>query len=626
MLRNSRICSIEYINGLLDHGLLLGLGDDDHGQYWADTTIGTRTKNYATTGTVATGAITATNVTASDNFIASLGAEGTPSYTFTGLGDTGMYTPDANSLGFTINGSQVLVINPTETVIVGNLEPFNDDTSYLGHQSWRWKGLFLSGDASIDGDISCVDITASGTITDETASLVGGSLTGLTNLTVDNININGYNYTGDGIARIDFGSAKGPDDTKGADTAFSTGDGGDLTASGVGKIGGFYGATSGSGGISSIGGGANTGGVGGNVLLQAGTGGVATNGSSNTGGVGGQGTLRGGMGASQTSGTAGVGGKILLAGGAGGSPPIFTVGVAGGDVEIVGGIGSANASTQGPGGDIIIDGGAGNAGVTDGCIYLGATLGNVRIGSATAPTNALSMDTASKIDFRDNAIGIYSQADTFLDLFADGAVRIGDSSAGAPTNYTEFEPDGTIKFNGDATVFNDIVVPLSSARVPASNAPNWESFIGNLNAYTYGLNDFQEFSTELAHSYKSGSTIQFHVHGAVNGTDGTERKIKVEIEYTIADVPAENGFGDVYPATTTIDGELTIPASTTDLTAFSIDVGDDTTGNFVQGAIVKGRVRRIASTGTEPASNPFFTEVGIHIESDTIGTRTATSK
>lgn len=52
MLRNGRICSIEYINGLLDHGLLLGLagqgvggGADDHGlgsndsPIWAGATI-----------------------------------------------------------------------------------------------------------------------------------------------------------------------------------------------------------------------------------------------------------------------------------------------------------------------------------------------------------------------------------------------------------------------------------------------------------------------------------------------------------------------------------------------------------------------------------------------------------
>ncbi len=193
-------------------------------------------------------------------------------------------------------------------------------------------------------------------------------------------------------------------------------------------------------------------------------------------------------------------------------------------------------------------------------------------------------------------------------------------------NQTVVETDGTIRFDGAATVFEDLVIYLSSARVPASNAPTWAAFIGNLNAYTYGLNDFQEFSTEIKHSYKSGSTIEFHVHGAVNGSDVDNRIIRFEIEYTIADIPAEDGFGDVYPATTTIFAELTIPAGTTDLTGFSIDIGDDTTGNFVQGAVIEARVRRRASTGTEPTSDPFLTQVGVHIESDTVGSRTATSK
>ncbi len=39
----------------------------------------------------------------------------------------------------------------------------------------------------------------------------------------------------------------------------------------------------------------------------------------------------------------------------------------------------------------------------------------------------------------DGTIGIYSQADSFLDLFADGAVRIGDSSAGAPSHYLNID-------------------------------------------------------------------------------------------------------------------------------------------------------------------------------------------
>ncbi len=238
-------------------------------------------------------------------------------------------------------------------------------------------------------------------------------------------------------------------------------------------------------------------------------------------------------------------------------------------------------------------------------------------GVTTTALNIISTTTISANHVSDSSGNLLIEKDLEVQ---------GQAWFGGATDYSHFEADGTYVMKGAATVFNDLVVPLSSARVPAANAPTWSSFVGNLNAYTYGLNDFQEFSTELAHSYKDAALIEFHVHGAVNGSNVDDRTMKFEVEYSIADIPPENGFGDVFPATTTLNGELTIPASTTDLTGFTIDIGDDVTGNFVQGAIVKGRVRRIASTGTEPTGDPFLTEVGLHIESDTIGTRTSTSK
>ena len=78
------------------------------------------------------------------------------------------------------------------------------------------------------------------------------------------------------------------------------------------------------------------------------------------------------------------------------------------------------------------------------------------------------MDAAEKINLRDTAIGIYSQADTYLDIFADGAVRIGDSSAGAPTNYTEFEPDGLMVMTGDARVTIDHWIGANGVKAPGS--------------------------------------------------------------------------------------------------------------------------------------------------------------
>ncbi len=50
--------------------------------------------------------------------------------------------------------------------------------------------------------------------------------------------------------------------------------------------------------------------------------------------------------------------------------------------------------------------------------------------------------TNEKLYLRDTDIGFYSQANTFMDLFADGAVRIGNSSAGAPTTYLSVLPGG----------------------------------------------------------------------------------------------------------------------------------------------------------------------------------------
>jgi len=66
--------------------------------------------------------------------------------------------------------------------------------------------------------------------------------------------------------------------------------------------------------------------------------------------------------------------------------------------------------------------------------YVGACTGadvNYAYYNATTANNMMG-SVGSKSYFGDTDVGIYSQADSFLDLFADGGIRIGDSSAGAP--------------------------------------------------------------------------------------------------------------------------------------------------------------------------------------------------
>ena len=72
-----------------------------------------------------------------------------------------------NQIGLTGNKTGSFSLITTGNCAFGNVEPFDDDTYYLGHPSWRWKSLYLSEDAFIGGTIDL----GTNTITD-------GNLTG----------------------------------------------------------------------------------------------------------------------------------------------------------------------------------------------------------------------------------------------------------------------------------------------------------------------------------------------------------------------------------------------------------------------------------------------------------------
>ncbi len=224
--------------------------------------------------------------------------------------------------------------------------------------------------------------------------------------------------------------------------------------------------------------------------------------------------------------------------------------------------------------------------------------------------------------------GVMADAPANQTLRINASVFI--SGDGGTTNYSQFETDGTLVFNGAATVFNDLVLPLDSAKVPASNAPNWESFVGNLNAFAYQVNDFQEFTTEMIHGYKEGSNFAFHIHGALNALTAQEEKVRFEIEYSIADANQSTGFGDVFPdgSGSLLIAELVVPSATADLTNIFIIIGVDNAGTFGIDATIKGRIRRIAKSagGNELTGDIFVTQVGVHYENDTVGSRTIDAK
>ena len=194
--------------------------------------------------------------------------------------------------------------------------------------------------------------------------------------------------------------------------------------------------------------------------------------------------------------------------------------------------------------------------------------------------------------------------------------------------YSEFEVDGTLVFNDAATVWDDLYLGFEGSKIPGVNTPTWGAFVGNLNAYTFAVNDYLEPDcTELIHRYKEGSDFDYHIHWATNGVDVTDRYVRWEVEYSFSNMDITDGVGDVYPAPTVVSAETMIPANTPNITNMYTAIAGIVGADALMGATFKSRVRRIAATGgAAPSNNPFGLMAGIHIEIDTVGSREIGSK
>lgn len=185
-------------------------------------------------------------------------------------------------------------------------------------------------------------------------------------------------------------------------------------------------------------------------------------------------------------------------------------------------------------------------------------------------------------------------------------------------SYTEIEADGTLRFRGGARVWKDIMFPQAPPKTTGAGNPTLVTWNGNLRGYSYAVSDVHDFDPqETEHDAYVGSTGYWHLH-IVTLDNETERTVKYQLEYAIE--PASGAI----PAPTTISAELTIPASTAVNTPWAFELG-----SFTIPAIAKlayARLTRIASSGTEPTSDPIVSGLHFHYEIDTMGSREKLTK
>lgn len=201
----------------------------------------------------------------------------------------------------------------------------------------------------------------------------------------------------------------------------------------------------------------------------------------------------------------------------------------------------------------------------------------------------------------------------------DGALYLGGS-----TNGIKINKGGELTLIGTATVWDDLQFPIAVGKVPATNAPTFETFTTNTRAYAFSVDDYIDLqSAEPPHAWKEGSTADVHIHIALKTAQntGSNRYAKFTVYIAIAD----------HLGTTTeltpVTAELTIGTGSAALKHYMFDMGDVTLTGYHIGSQFTAMVKRIAATGgTEYADDVYITQVGMHMERDSLGSKTETSK
>lgn len=218
--------------------------------------------------------------------------------------------------------------------------------------------------------------------------------------------------------------------------------------------------------------------------------------------------------------------------------------------------------------------------------------------------NTLSTSGSKLLSVQNNTVERFRVTPTTTD--------IGDIAGG---NYSTFESDGTLVFNGNATVFEDLnFSPLSSGGAAVS-LPDYVTINSTVHReFTSANNQSCGDSKELPHAYKLSSNLTPHCHiflksGESAGTTG--------VTFTF--------YWELRQSTGVTNGSLTLSATSTQLTENPNKF--DISGTAFAGAAELGAQLYVTIARTAgDAGDVILMTYGVHYEIDTVGSRAITTK
>lgn len=203
----------------------------------------------------------------------------------------------------------------------------------------------------------------------------------------------------------------------------------------------------------------------------------------------------------------------------------------------------------------------------------------------------------------------------------DRGFRAKIASFGDGTNQSTFEEDGTLKFEGDATVWRDAdITPLSLAL--GASAPDRIAYNGtSIEVLGFdGVGTMEEVhgGAEYNHESLEGADIQFHVHWSP--TTGDAGNVKWQLAYVWVDIDGIATDETVISVTQAASGT----AWDKQKVAFPmIDGAGKTIGSQIGFRFFRDPMDAADTYGADAAIT--FT-VGVHYQIDTGGSRQITTK
>ncbi|NCO64741.1 MAG: hypothetical protein GW810_09740 [Flavobacteriales bacterium] len=245
-----------------------------------------------------------------------------------------------------------------------------------------------------------------------------------------------------------------------------------------------------------------------------------------------------------------------------------------------------------------------------------------------APDKIINAEGDTRVEVEqsadDDVIHLTTSGSERMSIDAVGNTRIGDG-----TNNTYIEEDGSLSYEGTATRYEDLKVPVFSTSKDGTRPPamyfyqdtSGGSGAGSQGVFAYWFDKSTEeevyFMVQMPHKWKEGSDIYPHVHWSAKTNVG-DTKVQWGLEYTWANVASLHG------ATTIITGNTPItPVGTVDAYEHAItSLGTMSGSGKALSSMIICRIFRDADDASDTyGQDAGLFEIDFHYQVDSDGSR-----